>query len=70
MKKDSATPRPDDGTVWADLSDPNRGRADRSRLGRRHPRDPQEFGSPVTQADIDATLELLKQSKRRRRKTG
>ena len=70
MKRDSGSPRPDNGTVWADQKDPDRGRANRSRMGRRHPRDPQEFGSPVTPADIDATLELLARSKRGRRKTG
>jgi hypothetical protein len=40
-------------------------------MGRHQPRDPQEFGSPVTEADIAASLELLEKQKRRRaRKVG
>lgn len=40
-------------------------------MGKLHPRDPEEFGSPVTEADIAATMALLEKRKRRRvRKTG
>ncbi len=71
MKEKSGTPPCDEGLVWADLSDPNRGRIDPSRMGKHHPRDPAEFGSPVTEADVAATLALFEKQKRRRvRKTG
>jgi hypothetical protein len=71
MKEKSGIPPCDEGLVRVDLTDPNRGRIDRSRMGKPHPRDPDEFGSPVTEADIAATLALVERQKRRRiRKTG
>ena len=71
MKRKSGTPQCDDGLVWVDLNDPRRGQIDQSRLGGHHPRDPKEFGSPVTKADIAASLALVaKQRRRRTRKAG
>lgn len=51
------------------MNDPNRGRIDPSRMGRHHPRDPEEFGSPVTEADIAASIALARKHRRRVRKT-
>ena len=71
MKERSGIPPSDGGLVCVDLGDSARGRIDRTRMGKHHPRDPEEFGSPVTEADVAATLELLaKQRRRRLRKTG
>jgi len=71
MKEKSGPPQCDEGLGWVDLNDPRRGRIDRSRMGKHHPRDPEEFGSPVTAADIAATLALIEKQKRRRvRKIG
>jgi len=71
MKEKSGTPPCDEGLVRVDLNDPNRGRIDRSRMGKHLPRDPEEFGSPITEADIAATLALIDEQKvRRARKAG
>ncbi len=71
MKEKSGTPPCDDGMENIDLHDPNRGRVDRSRMGKHHPRDPEEFGSPVTGADIAVTVALIEKQKRHRlRKVG
>jgi hypothetical protein len=65
MKEKSGTVSCDEGLVWADLTDANRGRIDPLRIGRHQPREPEEFGSPVTEADIAATIALFEKQKRR-----
>jgi hypothetical protein len=53
-----------------DLTYRNRGRIDRSRMGKHQSRDPAEFGSPITEGDLAATLALIEKQKRHRiRKT-
>lgn len=54
----------DKRTVTADLSDPNRGRYDPMRVGRRNPQDREERPG-VTPEDADATREELAELKRR-----
>jgi len=70
MKKNSGTPQRDENLVWVDQKDSGRGRADQSRMGRRPMRDANEFGTPVTKADVAATLEQANRHKHRTRKVG
>ena len=51
-------------TVTMDQSDPNRGRVDRSRMGRRNPADT-EPRSQVPLEDIEATRAELRELRRR-----
>jgi hypothetical protein len=52
------------------MNDPNRGRYDPKRVGKRHP-DDTELRPVTTEADIAATLALIdKQKRRRTRKVG
>jgi len=51
-------------TVVVDQSDPNRGRVDRARMGRRNPADT-EPRSPIPAEDIEATRTELAELRRR-----
>jgi len=55
----------EDGLVHVDLSTPNRGRIDRSRMGKPNPNDT-EPRPVVTRADIAATLAGLGKLKQRK----
>ena len=64
MNENSGMTHSDDDLVTVDLTDPNRGRIDRSRLGRANP-DDTEPRPVVTPEDIAATLIEIAQWKRR-----